>query len=401
MPRQQLLFSLSDPAALAANAQGALTPEQRSKLNSAALPGLIIGLLCLFILVSMLLMFLYFFLAAPNAGNLIATLSHPSMTLHLGPLTLPISYALCVVGVVFIPCIPLTLGGLISGVQSLHLLWAPARSQISCADGLLVWDGAYVARIPGLPDLKRAWHSGPVDLRPGRYRFYFLRGKRWLLSAQWLGPADANQQATQAAPADMDGLPPGMRSLLEAIAFANGFSLSALSANRVGYLTPEQVRWALRQQRNEKLAWALFGLMGLIVAIIGPLGIRFGLVKSPGGIIAFSIVCGLIALWAVWHVFLTRGAYREDAEAGRVISLEGFADKGSRLRRRSNGGRSWYEYEYFYRLEGEEFKVSRKAYDALLVGVPYRFYYLPHSRALVNIEPLAVTRGEPGGIMRR
>ncbi len=398
MSRQQRSFSLSDPAALATNAQGALTPEQRSKLNSAALPGLIFGLLCLCMLAPMLLMLLYFFLAVPNVGNVIATLAQPSMTLHLGPLTLSIRYALCVVGLVCISLGPFILAGLISGVQSLRLLWTLARSQIGCADGLIVWDGAYMARIPGLPDLKRAWHAGPVDLRPGPYRFYFLRGKRWLLSAQWLGPADAAQAAALAAPGAMSGLPPvppGTRSLLEAIAFANGFSLPALAANRAGYLTPDQVRWALRQHRNEKLAWALLGLMGLmgvisLIAITAQDG-----VKNPGTTIVYGIVVGLITLWAFWRLFLARGAYREDAAEGRVVSLEGFADKDSRLRRRntSRGGNDYY-YVYFYRLEGKEFSVSRKAYEALIVGVPYRFYYLPHSHALVNIEPLSVVQGK-------
>jgi hypothetical protein len=399
MPRQQLNFSLSDPAALATNAQGALTPDQRSKLTSAALPGLIIGLLCLCILVPMLLMLLYFFLTVPNVGDVIATIMQPSMTLHLGPLTLSISYALCVVGVAFISWAPLILGGLISGVQSLRLLWTHARSQIGCADGLLVWDGAYVARIPGLPDLKRAWYAGPIDLRPGRYRFYFLRGKRWLLSAQWLGPADVAQAATLAAPGAMSGLPPvppGTRSLLEAIAFANGFSLPALAANRAGYLTPDQVRWALRQHRNEKLAWALLGLLGLVMMGAVGLGFSAGYVgaKSQAGFIFSGIVGGLIALWAGWHVFLARGAYREDAREERVVSLEGFADKDSRLRLKNNlRNGSTYYHEYFYRLEGKEFHVSRQAYDALVVGVPYRFYYLPRSHALVNIEPLSVIQG--------
>ena len=43
---------------------------------------------------------------------------------------------------------------------------------------------------------------------------------------------------------------------------------------------------------------------------------------------------------------------------------------------------------YSYDIAGQRFPVSETAYHALVDGVPYRFYYLPRSKTLINIEPL-------------
>ncbi len=45
-------------------------------------------------------------------------------------------------------------------------------------------------------------------------------------------------------------------------------------------------------------------------------------------------------------------------------------------------------YNYAYEIQNMRFSVSERSYDALIEGVRYRAYYLPHSKALVNIEPL-------------
>jgi hypothetical protein len=45
-------------------------------------------------------------------------------------------------------------------------------------------------------------------------------------------------------------------------------------------------------------------------------------------------------------------------------------------------------YNYAYEIQNMRFSVSERSYDALIEGVQYRAYYLPHSKALVNIEPL-------------
>ncbi len=394
MPHQQLRFPLSDPAAIAANAQGVLTPDQRSALNSAALPGLLIGLVGLLVmLVALPVGWLVF--SAPGFSHLIAYSDQSPDTLRLGTLTLTFSYGRVVLGVLLFSWALLTLACLVSLAHSLRSFTAPHRSRIGWADGMLVWDGAYVARIPGLPDLRRTWHSGLIEnLPPGRYRFYFLSSKRWLLSAQWLGPADSAQAATMAAPDTISGpatMRPGTGSLLEAIARANGFSLPALPANRAGHLTPDQVSWALRRNRREKIGSAALGLFTLAVTISAAtsgLG-KDGIAKGQTSAIIFSIIFGLITLYAFWYAFVARGSYREDAEEGRVASLEGNADKYVRVEhsRRGRGGTT-YHYYYYYTLEGMKFQVSQQAYQALVVGLPYRFYYLPRSRALVNIEPL-------------
>ena len=44
---------------------------------------------------------------------------------------------------------------------------------------------------------------------------------------------------------------------------------------------------------------------------------------------------------------------------------------------------------YYYFVSKQSFKVSKRAYNALIDRRRYRLYYLPHSRTLVNIEPVS------------
>jgi hypothetical protein len=45
---------------------------------------------------------------------------------------------------------------------------------------------------------------------------------------------------------------------------------------------------------------------------------------------------------------------------------------------------------YYYRLNRLRFPVSEAGYDALIVGRPYRVYYLPRSKILLSLEPLSL-----------
>ena len=44
---------------------------------------------------------------------------------------------------------------------------------------------------------------------------------------------------------------------------------------------------------------------------------------------------------------------------------------------------------YYYRIHRRCFHVSRRGYNALVEGIPYRLHYAPHSKTMVSVEPLA------------
>ena len=74
-----------------------------------------------------------------------------------------------------------------------------------------------------------------------------------------------------------------------------------------------------------------------------------------------------------------------------MLAVEGSARKAHRrtssLLENIAGGDGTTDY-YSYDIAGQRFPVSETAYHALVDGVPYRFYYLPRSKTIVNIEPL-------------
>ena len=51
----------------------------------------------------------------------------------------------------------------------------------------------------------------------------------------------------------------------------------------------------------------------------------------------------------------------------------------------------WFSGIHYYVLNGQQYVVSQKGYAALTQPSSWRLYYAPHSKRLVNIEPV------PGG----
>ena len=50
---------------------------------------------------------------------------------------------------------------------------------------------------------------------------------------------------------------------------------------------------------------------------------------------------------------------------------------------------AWFSGVHYYVLNGQQYTVSQKGYAALTKESPWRLYYAPHSKRLVNIEPVS------------
>lgn len=89
-----------------------------------------------------------------------------------------------------------------------------------------------------------------------------------------------------------------------------------------------------------------------------------------------------------------------DIAAGQIAVLEGVCRKHHERKYSfvsaivSDGDDGYTDY-YFYRIGNERFSVPERAYHALIEGIPYRIYYLPRCKKLINMEPLAPTYGVP------
>jgi hypothetical protein len=103
------------------------------------------------------------------------------------------------------------------------------------------------------------------------------------------------------------------------------------------------------------------------------------------GAVALAVAVGCYSL----NRAIGGDGYRRDLAEGRVTVLEGPVTK--RLETNDNST------SYRYCIHGEEFPVSRGAYDRLTEGLVYRLYATPRSTYLVNVEwvePDAVPPGE-------
>jgi hypothetical protein len=159
---------LTDPESIRCNQNGQLTKEQHSSLKSklGGLPGwLIVGL-----------MFALLVLVAVLGGK---TLSRST------PLAL-----IALVGVIVATFVIVSfLGNLLGGLRMI-------RIGIEQVPGQIVWSKNSYTAVSGRRTLEPI--SGSLNLQPGDYRFFRMRGTNYLLSAQ---PAEAAVSGGQASPA--------------------------------------------------------------------------------------------------------------------------------------------------------------------------------------------------------
>lgn len=363
---------LADPEAVATNARGDLTPAQHAALRSS-LPAAAGDWFTLFFATVILGIVLYnwrlvvlFFRAKDPLPSTERLFGH-SFTLpgfHLLATLIIGGWAL-----VFFSRI----ARLIDRARDLSEL---KPGHVAAMNGTIAWDRhAYVALLPGRRRPLQPWDTAIIeDCPPGPYRFWYLRRGGWLLSIQPL-PLDA----TNARP----GQAGGRMALIDALANANGLLPDALDANRAGRLSTQQAGGLARAEVS-RARWRLIIGIGLITVAAAFLYYRDFYPSLLFGVAGLSLYVQSLRE-------PSRSPLDKDLADGRVLAVEGGARKAHRrtfsLLGSIAGGDGTADF-YYYDIAGQRFPVSETAYHALVDGVAYRFYYLPRSKTLVNIEPL-------------
>jgi hypothetical protein len=329
-----------DPASLAANRAGQITPQQRKRVSRLSV---LVGLP---VLVGAIWFFLIMGVRLP--GVTWETLTTPDQS---APLSLRLLLALAALfpdlivgGVAIWACIRLS--------RWLRLEYDLSQGAIAYAQGQVTFSSkGYLAAASGRRFLALNGNR-VINLAPGAYRFYYLRASRRLLSAEPLARYGAAQPQ---AP------------LLETLASVHGFSLGDLAMNRQGWLSARQRSKLLRAA----VLWVGFTVAGALALLLW----------MPDDLELTGIVILLIFALLLLYIGYTHYA---DMLAGRVAMLEGVVV--SNKRSGDEGG-----YTYHYVIGRESFLVSESAYLALISGLPYRVYYGPKSKKLLSIEPLVNT----------
>jgi hypothetical protein len=232
-----------------------------------------------------------------------------------------------------------------------------SAGQIEQTEGQVVWRGQnYVVEIPG----RRLRFFSKLNLLPGDYRFLHLPRTGWLLSAERLTGIGEEQT---------------MRDLLKILAQANHFSLKAIAANHAGRLADDQVWKLVRPMIDYIIAGLFIGCMALGALYTLSIGQRDWAIVLGG----FGAL-GLLMLGVRSTLLKQDLGSIADARARQVTMNLGDI-KAIEM--------TGEETHYYYQIHRQLFGVSRRGYNALIEGIPYRLYYVPHSKTMVSVEPLA------------
>lgn len=155
------------------------------------------------------------------------------------------------------------------------------------------------------------------------------------------------------------------------------FNLEDLEINRSGELS--------ERQKIVLKFWVGFWLIlaGLVIAIlVGHLAFQIFYLRSWGVGIAFSVILILLAYMNIENA----KPFQEDLLDNKVKTASGKMYKlFSPVRVEGSHGRIW---NCSIRVDTQTFSVSPTIYNAVVQDEGYRLYYAPHSRRVVNIEPL-------------
>ena len=167
---------------------------------------------------------------------------------------------------------------------------------------------------------------------------------------------------------------------MDALQRALHFDAHDLELNQAGRLSASQrVRMGLRD------LWTLFA--GIVVAgvplallIVSFTGISPKNARGAGALVLIIALGGYL-LWRGWLQAV-------DVLVGKVLTQEG------RMFRRVQKGSvisSTRTYYYWRSFLGPEFRISKRAYEALVDGDVYRFSITPHSKRVVSATPAGQT----------
>lgn len=338
-------FDLSNPAQIAANRRGEITPDQRGLLKTESSFGcgsLIFSLVILPLILAGILAVVWYIDAR-----------------HELPLW---GYGLIAAFMGFILLI-----AIVPQLWHAFNVWRVQNDlkagQADTLEGQVVWRrNKYVAETPARTLRVPVMAQG---LLPGSYRFGFLPNTGWIISAERMNPPGGEDPRAE---------------LLAVLAQVNNFSVDALEANRQGRLAGGQViRLMLRVVGQLFLA----AFVIIIIAIGGWLvytsmhGSNMQQWVLIGGG-ALEVVLVLFFAWRVVTLLL-------DSLLGKVTMAEGQARRTVTVTHTQNGGTST---TYYYQTGNLKFQVSSAAYTAFIDGLSYRIYYGPLSKQLVAIEPV-------------
>ena len=204
-----------------------------------------------------------------------------------------------------------------------------------------------------------------IDLIPGSYRFYYLPQSRLLVSAE---KVNASAQAGSAAA--------GHEAIVQALGRAFKFNDEELGLNRGRKLSPRQ-RQRLYRDAGLYAAATLLTAFVAFVMLAGS-GTPNGTTTTvPWQAVLFSLLLGAFGFYLGRQGWL----HGLDARNGVATQVEGRIT----LRVSSGARRSTTIY---YLIRGMEFVVPMAAYSALVEGLNYRLHYTPHAKKVLSVEPL-------------
>lgn len=164
-----------------------------------------------------------------------------------------------------------------------------------------------------------------------------------------------------------------MQNLFQNLAQANGFYAAALESNRRGLLSQNQIyglKTSIGTELTDGRAEMTEGAARKVLERKMPSKERL---MNAGKEMLFDAAFDVAADVAFDAVFGTSddNTTENDSSSDKITRKENMFIR------------------YVIEIQGVRFEVSKRGYDALIETARYRAYYLPLSKVLINIEPLA------------
>lgn len=253
--------------------------------------------------------------------------------------------------------------GVLFGLPVLYCVFQLARNwnmtrdirsgHIASVEGTVRWNGRRYVLSTAVAGLQSV--HGPIEILPGRYRFYFLPHARRLLSAQ---PIETLQDRIGKHRA--------------ALRRAMGFTAADVKRCEQGLAPDTMLRHAFRR----RLLAALAGLLAVVGgAWLAGQGLAGGTAKITLLVSAALVTAaGMLPAVAVWH------ANSRAHPSPAVSRMQGAIRKTFTPRTRSTDCKIV--------CGNRTFRVSARTYNALLDARDYALYYATATGTLIAADPL-------------